>query len=234
MNPNAALLALLLIATGTGRLSYALADEPLKGRVETIEGGSNPALPEGVLSGSARQSAEQPLLPKTLRGKWWGYVRITQMETYEQIHDEPYCQAFIQEIKKSFHEGQRGQIALEIKPAASGDAVLSSSDLWFAHGLRVQLTSAPGPALVAGGTNIPRTLKNDVTPLDAGSIEQSRFDQVTIVDKDRRPIHAGFSEVSALYKLAAPRRLRIKILTVDYDQQGKPLWKSLMEGEATR
>ena len=98
----------------------------------------------------------------------------------------------------------------------------------------MQLTSAKGPALLPGGTNLPSTVRNEVNLLDKNRIEQTRFDQVTIVGDDGRTIHTGFSEVSAFYQIAAPRRLKIKILSVDYDSNGKPLWKSLMAGEATR
>jgi hypothetical protein len=66
------------------------------------------------------------------------------------------------------------------------------------------------------------------------SAEQTRVDRVHIVDDLNMPIAGGFSEISATYTLTAPRRMDLKILEIDYDHRGKPLWKILLKGTATR
>lgn len=209
--------------------------EPLKGRVELIESGGAPTLPPELLKGYLENPSLGPTtLPKALKGRWYGVVRVTQMQTYPALHAEDYCLSFISEIKKVFHLNQKGQIVLEIGANANGAATLSSSDVVFARGLRVQLNSSAGPALVPGGTNVPQTVRNEVTEMDSNRVEQTRIDRVVIVDEKQKPIHFGFAESSALYRLSSPQRMKVKILTVDYDFFGKPLWKCMMEGEASR
>lgn len=205
---------------------------PLKGRVEAVESGADPSLPSDLLRGYA--GAAESSLPPSLRGTWYGTVHISQMDTYPSLHPEPYCQAFISEVVQQFHVGQKGRIVLEIQPSESGNISLVSSDVRFSRGFGIQLTSGTGPALVPGGMNLPRTVKNEVVELGQDRIEQTRIDFVRIVDEMRRTIHTGFSEVTALYQLTGRRRIALKILSVDYDREGKPLWKSLMEGDASR
>ena len=233
------LLAGLILNISTASTAQdAVEPAPLQGRVEAIEGGANLTLPTDILRSGLQTTCSEgprPGLPSSLKGRWYGTIHITQMDTFPQLHvGEPYCTDFIQAIEKYFHRDQRGQIVFEITANDNNYVSLASSDVWFGHGLRVQLTSSKGPALVEGGTNLPRTLRDDVSLLDQNRVEQSRYDFVTIVDDSGQMIHSGFSEVTALYVIAAPRRLKIKILSVDYDRTGKPLWKSLMTGEATR
>ncbi|HEY9868945.1 MAG TPA: hypothetical protein V6D08_07245 [Candidatus Obscuribacterales bacterium] len=212
----------------------------LYGRVEEIAGGGEPRLPQELLRGGTGQDTwrlgvdQAASLPPALKGEWDGSVKITQMDTYPDLHREPYCLRFIEEIKNSFRLGKTGRLTLKFQLGPDGKLRVASSDVWFAHGLRVQLTTHVSPALVPGGTNLPTTVKNDVQELGADRVEQVRIDQVRIVDGWRRAIHYGFTEVSAVYQIVAPKRMRIKILNVDYDQSGKPLWKTLMEGEARR
>ena len=215
---------------------------PLVGRVEELAGGGEPLLPRDLLQGGARDGAiplegnvaQSGSLPLTLKGQWEGSVKITQMDTYPALHPEPYCQEFIGEIKRYFHLGKSGSIELRFGPAADGKIAVDSSNVRFFRGLGIGLTSQVSPALVPPGTNVPSTVRNDVQELGAERVEQVRIDYVRIVDQWRRPIHAGFTEVSAQYQLRAPRRIRVKILNIDYDQSGKPLWKCLMEGDARR
>jgi hypothetical protein len=216
--------------------------EPLVGRVEEMAGGGEPLLPQDLLKGGAGDGsiplaggvAQSGTLPLTLKGQWEGNVKITQMDTYPAIHPEPYCQQFIDEIKRYFHLGKNGSIELRFAPTAEGKIAVDSSNVRFFRGLAIGLTSQVSPALVQPGTNVPSTVRNDVQELGAERVEQVRIDYVRIVDQWNRPIHAGFTEVSTEYQLRAPRRMRVKILNIDYDQSGKPLWKCLMEGDARR
>jgi hypothetical protein len=211
---------------------------PLTGRVEAFSGAAEPVLPSDLLgnpqtnralSGEATQSGS---LPASLKGEWFGRVSITQMDSYPALHPEPYCQSFIQEIGHYFQAGKSGQLSMQFEQRPSGELTVASSDIFFARGLKMMLTTQTGPALVAGGTNIPRPVRNEVTQLTDGRYEQMRIDYVTIIDnRFRRPIHSGYTEVTAEYNVVTPRRMRIKILNVDYDQHGKPLWRALMEGE---
>lgn len=213
----------------------------LYGRVEKVAGGEDPRLPDDLqntmqqggfrFEAHAEQSAS---LPESLKGQWDGKVVISQMQTYPHLHPEPYCQQFIKEIGQQFSLGKSGRITLAFHNIGNGKVTVASSDIWFAHGLKVMLTCNVTPALVRGGTNLPRPVRNDVTTLGADRIEQTRIDYVQIVNRYRQLIHTGFTEVSALYHIKAPKRMYIKILNVDYDAQGKPLWKVLMEGEAIR
>ncbi len=215
---------------------------PLVGRVEEIAGGAEPLLPRDLLKGGAQDSAfpltggvgQSGTLPLALRGQWDGNVRITQLETYPDLHPEPYCQQFIGEIKRYFRLGKSGAIGLKFAPGRDGKLMVDSSNVRFFRGLGIGLTSQVSAALVPPGTNVPSTIRNDVQELGTDRVEQVRIDYVRIVDQWRRPLHAGFTEVSALYQMKAPKRIRVKILNIDYDQSGKPLWKCLMEGDARR
>lgn len=212
----------------------------LYGRVEEVAGGGTPRLPQDLLQGGAGEDTwslgvdQTASLPPAYQGEWDGSVRITQMDTYPDLHPEPYCLRFIEEIKDSFRLGKTGRLTLKFQLGPDGKLRVASSDVWFTRGLRVQLTTQVSPALVPGGTNLPTTVINDIQELGADRVEQVRIDRVRIVDGWRRPIHYGFTEVSAVYQIVAPKRMRIKILNVDYDHSGKPLWKTLMEGEARR
>lgn len=234
------LLFILLSAwlNGQSLLSQEIQRTPLTGRVEAFSGAAEPVLPSDLLksartnralSGEASQSGS---LPPNLRGEWFGRVSITQMDSYPALHPEPYCQSFIQEIGNYFQTGKAGQLSMQFEQLPSGKLTVASSDVFFARGLKMMLTAHTGPALVAGGTNIARPVKNEVTQLTDNRYEQMRIDYVTIVDNRlRRPIHSGYTEVTAQYNIISPRRMRIRILNVDYDQEGKPLWRALMEGE---
>ena len=216
---------------------------PLVGRVEAVGGGGEPQLPMDLLKGTYDQANGIPYragvdqtgsLPADMRGEWDGTVKITQLQTYPELHPEPYCQQFIQEIDHFFKLGKGGQINLKFAERGDGVITVKSSDVYFSGGLRIELANTSGPALVPGGYNVPTPVKNSVSELGPGRVEQTRVDYVRIVDRERRPIHDGYTEVSALYQIVGPRRLRMKIVNIDYDQQGKPLWKTLMEGEARR
>ncbi|GEM_PF-3111364 len=217
------------------------AGQPLTGRVETFAGGAEPVLPAELLglirrpdtytAGAARTGE----LPGGLTGQWYGRVTMTQMAVYPELHPEPYCQEFIRQIEHFFRQGEKGQVTIRFANQPDGGPAVESSDVWFPHGVKVQLTAGEGPALVPGGTNMARTVRDDVKELGANRIEQTRIDLVTIADRERRAVlHSGFTEISALYKITGPRRMQVKILDVDYDKQGKPLWKALMEGELRR
>jgi len=237
---------LLIIATILSHLLVVHADEqtqrqPLTGRVEAFSGGAEPVLPSDLLGSVNSRNpistsiSESGTLPQNLRGEWFGRITISQMDTYPNLHPEPYCQRFIQEISHYFESGKSGQLSLQFEPRSDGSLAVASSDIFFSRGLKVALTAQPAPALVAGGTNMPRPVRNDVTMLTDNRIEQTRIDYVTIVEtRFRRPIHYGFTEVTAQYQIVAPRRMKIRILNVDYDQDGKPLWRALMEGELRR
>lgn len=240
---STAALALGLLIIGAACADEVPARPPLVGRVETFAGTAEPVLPGNLLGLTGRQDgralegglSESGALPDDLRGEWYGKITISQMDTYPAMHQEPYCQSFIAEIDRFFHQGQNGQISLAFETRRNGRLGVATSDALFGRGLRVMLTAQEGPALVPGGTNLPRTVRDDVAQLDGNRIEQTRIDLVSIVDKARRRlIHSGFTEVTADYQIVAPRRMRVKILNVDYDQDGKPLWKALMEGELRR
>lgn len=213
---------------------------PLVGRVEEIAGGAEPLLPRDLLKGGAGEIsisggvAQSGTLPLALRGQWDGDVKITQLETYQDLHPEPYCLQFINEIRRYFRLGKSGSISLKFAPGRDGRLAVESSNVRFFRGLAIGLTSETSPALIPPGTNVPSTIKNDVQELGTDRVEQVRIDYVRILDEWRQPLHAGFTEVSALYQMQAPRRIRVKILNIDYDQSGKPLWKCLMEGDARR
>jgi hypothetical protein len=178
---------------------------------------------------------QQTSLPLSLQGMWYGKIKVTQMDTYPSLHyGEAYCQAFIREINRYFSVGQEGKLGLKFQRTGNAPLRVAASDVWFRHGLRVQLTTFSGPALVPGGINLPYTLRDEVLTLAKDRFEQTRVDAVRIVDHQGALLHSGFTEVSALYDLIASRKMRIKLLNIDYDQQGKPLWKVLMQGEATR
>ena len=219
-------------AFSAGDVTSSKSATPLTGRVETFES-AEPVLPADVLNGGA--STESQNLPAAFKGKWYGTVKIARMSTYEQSHrDRQYAQQFIHEIVDFFHPQQRGHITLQISPDARGGLKLDSSDVVFSGGVSLQLTTGKGPALVRGGFNLPHTVRDRVTQFADNQCEQARFDAVTIVDKDGKVLQTGFTEVSALYTLKAPRRMQIKLLDIDYDESGHPLWKALLEGEATR
>lgn len=208
----------------------ASAKKTLEGRVEVIESGQAPSLSAQLLNGGVRND-----LPAAFQGKWFGFVRIKQMETYSEEHQgEPYCQQFMAEIPRFFHKGQRGQLMLHILPSPEGGLRIAASSVHLAGGGRVQLTTHRGKALVAGGFNMPTTVTDIVTEMDPKRVEQTRVDEIVIVDSLNKPIHRGFTEVSALYELEAPKRMHVKILDIDYDQSGRPLWKVLMDGDLTR
>lgn len=203
--------------------------KPLEGRVERVEAGAEPLLPSDlVLDGSATASAP---LPISLRGKWFGSVKIIQMDTYPTVHtNEPYCEQMITEIGKVFEKGMKGELQLDIVPDGTGGTKIGSSDIFFGRRGKLNLTTHRGPGLVQGLYHIPVTIKNEVKNLSPKVVEQSRYDAVQIVTADNTYVERGFSEVSSQYNHQAPGRLLVKILNVDYDKQGKPLWKALMEG----
>lgn len=236
MNIHWFLLVLLLFSLQPAFAQDAPGKAPLQGRVETIQSGQDPELPADLLQKNARISEDEHAnsLPADLNGRWYGTVQIEQMETYPHLHPEPYCQSFIGEIGRWFHLGQKGKIILELRRSNQQGVSLVSSDVLFGHGLKLKLNSTSGPALVPGGTNMPRTVRNNVVVLGPTRVEQTRIDYITIIDDFRRPLHSGFSETTSLYELVAPKHIKVKLLSVDYDQDGKPLWKSIMAGEATK
>jgi hypothetical protein len=209
-----------------------IAAEPLEGRVEVLERSPQPSLPEGFLSGSATLTDDA--MPEEFAGKWYGDVKVMQMQTFPHLHPDPYGQQFITEILRFVKPEQHGQIMLEFKNDRNGVLRLLSSDVILRGGVRLELDSQRGPALVRGGTNIPRTVVNRVTKLPDQTVEQTRLDNVTIVDQLGRPIRYGHTEVTAAYTLKGPRKMSIKLLNIDYSQEGAPLWKVLLKGEARR
>jgi hypothetical protein len=203
----------------------------LEGRVETSSAGSAPKLPDDLIVGGLKERAH---LPASLCGKWYGTLHITQIETYPQLHSDAYSQQFIDEINKHFYKGKSAQLILEIKDTAGG-ATVAANDLYLARGFRIKLTTTPGAALVPGGRNYPSTVKETVTELPGNRVEHTRIDFTRIVDAfSGAPLQQGYTEVSALYEQRAPKRIRIKLLNVDYDKERQPLWKVLFQGEATK
>jgi hypothetical protein len=161
-------------------------------------------------------------------------LHITQMETYPQLHQDAYSQQFIEEINKHFYKGKSARLILDINNAGGG-ATVSANDLLLARGFRIKLTATPGPALVPGGRNYPSTVKESVTELPGNRVEHTRIDFTRILDESSgQPVQQGYTEVSAQYEQRAPKRIRVKLLNVDYDRDGQPLWKALLEGEATK
>jgi hypothetical protein len=74
-----------------------------------------------------------------------------------------------------------------------------------------------------------------VTELPGNRVEHTRIDFTRILDESSgQPVQQGYTEVSAQYEQRAPKRIRVKLLNVDYDRDGQPLWKALLEGEATK
>jgi hypothetical protein len=211
--------------------SDGYAQVPIQGRVETFSPGSAPKLPEDFLVGGLEERAH---LPASLCGKWYGTLHITQIETYPELHRDAYSRQFIDEINKHFYKGKSAQLILEIKNTAGG-ATVAASDLYLARGFRIKLTTTPGAALVPGGRNYPSTVREMVTELSGNRIEHTRIDFTRIVDEiSGQPLQQGYTEVSAVYEQRAPKRIRIKLLNVDYDKERQPLWKVLFEGEATK
>ncbi len=206
------------------------------GRVEAIEFGAEPVLPADLLRARTTEGAfAKGPVSDAFCGKWWGSVSIKCLQSYPEQHGgEPYCLQFIVETQRYFKYGKRGQIVLSFLRGADGALVLDTSDVSFARGLKIQLTTSRGPALVSGGFNMPLTVSNDLSQLTPRTIEQTRIDAVTVVDRLGTAVHSGFTEVSCLLKLEAPRRMHLKILNIDYDQDGKPLWKVFLEGQALR
>ncbi len=149
-------------------------------------------------------------------------------------HKDWYSRRFLEEVERFFKLGKRGWIELLIAEEPDGLIQVRASDVVFSGGLRLKLTTTYGPALVPGGINLLYPLRNRVTALGVDAVEQTRIDEVAIVDKWRRLLHQGFSEISALYQQKTARRIRIKVLNIDYGADGTPLWKVLMEGEARR
>jgi len=243
-------LAFLIALTATGLACgpvtvKASADQapqrsPLVGRVEIIGAGASPELPADLFKASQQNTVNaiktrfEPSgsLPLSLQGEWIGEAKVTQVDIYPELHQEPYCQQFMSEVGQRFHKGMSGEMLLKFQPQVNGAVTLTSSDINLPHGLRVMLTSSPEATPVSDGVNRPRPLRNEIKLLSSDRAEQTRIDYVRIVDSEKRLLHAGFTEISALYQILNPKRLRIKILDIDYDQAGKPLWKILMEGEA--
>jgi hypothetical protein len=210
----------------------AAARAPLEGRVEVLEHSREPSLPADFLNGSASQDDG---LPAEFAGRWYGDIKVMQMETYPHLHrNDAYAQEFIREIQRFVHLNQPGQITLNFKANRVGNLALSSSDVVLRGRVRLELACTSGPALVRGGYNMPRVAMNRVTRLSNKTAEQTRLDRVTIVDEFSRPIRGGFTEITASYTLKGERKMQIKLLDIDYDQNGAPLWKVLLEGEARR
>lgn len=202
---------------------------PLEGRVEVLENTERPTLPH---QGSAEYDEEMPV---EFAGKWYGDVKVLQMQTFPELHaGDEYAQEFIREIGRFVHLNQPGQITLIFKRNQIGLLELSSSDVILKGRVRLELSCMRGPALVRGGYNVPRIAMNRINRLPDQSVEQTRLDKVTIVDELGRPIRRGFTEISASFKLVSERKMVIKLLDIDYDQDGVPLWKVLLKGEARR
>ncbi len=213
-------------------LPPCFASDPTKvieGRVEQVEAGAEPLLPGDLsLNGGTEVSAP---LPASLRGKWFGSVQIKQMDTYPAQHtNEPYCQQMVLEINKVFAKGMKGDLQVDIIPDGSGGTRIGSFDIFFGKRGKLNLSAHRGPGLIPGIYHIPFTVKNEVRALSQNVVEQSRYDAVQMYDSQNRPTERGFTEVSAHYNRQAPGRLLVKILNVDYDGRGRPLWKALMVG----
>lgn len=204
----------------------------LEGRVEKIEQGEQPAISRDLLEAGVSESNG---LPASMRGKWYGTVEVAQVETYPDLHPgAAYWAEFMNEAKQLFTTKKPGQIVLDIKENRAGVMCISSSDVVLRGGMKLQFTHGRGPALVRGGFNQPTTVTDKVTAHGDSSAEQTRIDQVSIVDARGNLIQRGYSEISASYNLISTRKMALKILEIDYDESGKPLWKILLRGTATR
>jgi hypothetical protein len=210
--------------------SYAIA-APYEGRVETVEHGSQPQFPHEYL---APGMIANDAMPDELAGKWYGNVEVAQLETYPQLHAaHPYWSQFVDGVSNFFHLKQTGQLMLQFKRQKNGIVTLLNSDVWMKGGARLQLTSGKGSAVVRGGFNLPTTVADKVRT-KPGVVDQTRIDEVSIVDRDGHQVQHGFSEISAHYALVSPRKMSVKLLEIDYDEAHKPLWKVLIRGTATR
>jgi hypothetical protein len=201
-----------------------------EGRVETVEQGSQPQFPAEVLKGGATFGEK---LPSELIGSWYGKVEVAQLEMYQP--STPYGAAFVAEVQKLFRLGQTGQVLLLFKKNKAGEVSLLSSDVILKGGMKLQMTAGKGPAAVPGGYNLPHTVRDYVrTQPEKHSIDQTRIDEVDIVDGTGKRIQHGYTEISAQYSLISPKRMSLKLLEIDYDDEHKPLWKILIRGTASR
>lgn len=217
-------LLLLLFVPAASAATY-------EGRVEAVEQSTEPHFPAEYLQPNA--PASDPI-PDQLAGQWYGNVEIAQLEMYPQLYaGHPYWTQFVQELSGFFHLHQPGKVTLLFKRHKNGTVTLLSSDVWLKRGGRLQMTSGKGPAVVRGGFNMPVTVADKVRA-KAGVVDQTRIDKVSIVNNKGNQIQHGYSEISAHYELQSPRRMTLKLLEIDYDDQHKPLWKVLLRGTATR
>jgi hypothetical protein len=208
------------------------AAETYFGRVETVEQGSAPKFPSDILEGGAREE----VFPDELLGRWYGRVEVAQLATYDELHGaNRYGQAFIREVRDLFKVGQPGQVVLDFKKNARGEVVLTTSDVILRGRLKLRFTAdgTRGNGIVRGTHNYPRTVANRVHTVGT-VVDQTRIDQVHVVDDYRNPVQTGYTEISAQYALTAPKRMSIKLLEVDYDSNNNPLWKILIRGTASR
>jgi hypothetical protein len=220
------LLCAMLLCTGTVLSAGAATYE---GRVETVEQGSEPQFPAEVLNGHAALDR----MPPELAGSWYGKVEVAQLETYQP--GTAYGASFVAEVIKLFRVGQPGQVVLLFKRAKNGEVTLLSSDVILKGGMKLQMTSGKGRAAVPGGFNVPRTVADRIrSQPEKQSIEETRIDDVNIVDSAGNRIQHGYTEISAQYVLISPKRMSLKLLEVDYDDEHRPLWKILIRGTASR
>lgn len=203
----------------------------IEGRVELIEEGEQPRLSEQLLHAGVSTGG----FPEEMRGTWYGDVEIAQIETYPQLHSSSaYWTEFVRQAGALFTVHRPGKIVLQFKKDKDGRVHLLSSDAVMRGRMKLQFTSGRGPALIPGGFNEPNTITNLITVQSDSSVEQTRVDQVNIVASNGAVIQRGLSEISALYRRTEPRKMAVKILEIDYDEQGQPLWKILLRGTATR
>lgn len=225
------MLCALVLWISSGCFVPVLATPVLEGRVDKIEHGEIPALPQELLSAGISHEG----LPEALMGSWYGAVEIAQVETYPHLHaGSPYWTAFIGEATKLFVPGNRGKVVLLLKRDRTGAVRVLSSDVILRGRMKLQFTSGRAPALVPGGWNNPTTITDVVRPIGETCFEQTRVDEVDITNATGMRIQNGFSEISATYTLVSPRKMSLRILEVDYNESGKPLWKVLIKGTATR
>jgi hypothetical protein len=225
--------------------------EPIVGRIELTVKEGKPTLPEEILYGGTTHKKTAP--PKHLSakeqekimanreaifnnfgGEWHGLVRITSMRVFPAYHKSRFWQRFITEIEHFFHVKQIGKMGVTFKQKEDNITHLMNSDIKFLRGAQITLSEHAGESMVEGAWSIPSTIKNQARRLSNKRVEQSRYDHVLFVDQYEHPIAEGYTELTGDYELIKPNTMQVKVMNVDYNEEGNPLWECIIEGKVIR